>query len=79
MGWSELPSAARATATPGGTVIGFPALVDNLALVYNTKLFDEAGVAYPTDQWTWDDFRNAAKKINDPAKKIYGTAWSVKR
>ena len=77
VGWSELPSAARATATPGGTVIGFPALVDNLALVYNTKLFDEAGVAYPTDQWTWDDFRNAAKKINDPAKKIYGTAWSV--
>jgi multiple sugar transport system substrate-binding protein len=77
VGWSELPSAARLTATPGGTVIGFPAVVDNLALIYNKKLFDDAGVSYPTDQWTWDDFRNAAKKINDPAKKIYGTAWSV--
>jgi multiple sugar transport system substrate-binding protein len=77
VGWSELPPAARLTATPGGTVIGFPALVDNLGLIYNKKLFDAAGLAYPTDQWTWDDFRNAAKKINDPAKKIYGTAWSV--
>lgn len=77
VGWSELPPAARLTATPDGTVIGFPALVDNLALVYNKKLFDAAGVAYPDDQWTWDDFRNAAKKITDPAKKIYGTAWSV--
>jgi multiple sugar transport system substrate-binding protein len=77
IGWSELPLAARLTATPGGKVIGFPALVDNLALVYNKKLFDGAGLAYPTDQWTWDDFRKAAKKITDPAKKIYGTAWPV--
>jgi multiple sugar transport system substrate-binding protein len=77
VGWSELPEAARLTAAPNGKVIGFPALVDNLALVYNTKLFDDAGVAYPTDQWTWDDFRNAAKKITDPSKKIYGTAFSV--
>ena len=34
-----------------------PALVDNLALVYNKKLFDQAGLAYPTADWTWDDFR----------------------
>ncbi len=52
-----------------------PALVDNLALVYNKKLFDAAGVAYPTDTWTWDDFRAAAKKLTDSAKKQYGWAY----
>ena len=52
-----------------------PALVDNLALVYNKKLFDAAGVAYPTANWTWDDFRSAAKKLTDAGKKQYGWAY----
>ena len=30
-----------------GKVVGVPALVDNLGLVYNKKLFDEAGLALP--------------------------------
>ncbi|MEV6849877.1 ABC transporter substrate-binding protein [Actinoplanes sp. NPDC051411] len=76
-GWNEFSPAARETATVGGKVIGIPALVDNLALLYNKKLFDQAGVAYPTDQWSWDDFRAAAKKLTKPADKIYGTAYSV--
>lgn len=76
-GWNEIPAAAREVATAGGKVIGIPALVDNLALIYNKKIFDQAGVAYPTDQWSWDDFRAAAKKLTDTATKTYGTAYSV--
>jgi multiple sugar transport system substrate-binding protein len=76
-GWKELPDAARATATSGTKVIGIPALVDNIALIYNKKLFDAAKMAYPTDQWSWDDFRTAAKKLTDPAHNVYGTAYSV--
>jgi multiple sugar transport system substrate-binding protein len=75
--WGEFPAAARATATPDGQVIGFPAVVDNLGLIYNKSLFDAAGLSYPNDNWTWDDFRAAAKKLTDPAKKQYGTAYSV--
>ncbi|MEC1007166.1 ABC transporter substrate-binding protein [Bacillus subtilis] len=30
---------------------------------YNKDMFDEAGVPYPSDDWTWDDFLNAAKKL----------------
>ncbi len=52
-----------------------PALVDNLAIVYNKKLFQEAGVAPPTPDWTWDDFRAAAKELTDPSKKQYG--WLI--
>ena len=75
--WEEFPPAARQTATPNGHVIGFPAVVDNLALMYNKKLFQAAGLPEPTNTWTWDDFRAAAKKLTDPAKNVYGTAYSV--
>jgi multiple sugar transport system substrate-binding protein len=77
MAWEEIPQAARATATVDGRVIGVPALVDNLGLIYNPRLFDAAGLSYPTDDWSWDDFRAAAKALTNPAKNIYGTAYSV--
>lgn len=76
-GWDEFPEAARLTAEYDGKVMGFPAVVDNLGLLYNKDLFDKAGVAYPTADWTWDDFRAAAAKINNPEAKISGTAYPV--
>jgi multiple sugar transport system substrate-binding protein len=75
--WDEMPSAARTVATSNGKVIGVPALVDNLAVIYNKKLFDEAGLEYPKDDWTWEDFRITAKKLTDSSKNQYGTAYSV--
>lgn len=32
-------------------------------LYYNKDAFDLAGLAYPTDDWTWDDFKRAAKTL----------------
>ncbi|PLT28800.1 ABC transporter substrate-binding protein [Peribacillus deserti] len=32
-------------------------------LGYNKDMFDAAGVPYPKDDWTWDDFLAAAKKL----------------
>ncbi|MFZ2502639.1 MAG: extracellular solute-binding protein, partial [Nocardioides sp.] len=39
--------------------------------------FDQAGLDYPTNDWTWEDFRAAAKAISDPATNLYGTAYPV--
>jgi multiple sugar transport system substrate-binding protein len=76
--WDEFTAAARATAQPTGKkTIGFPAVVDNLSLIYNKTVFDKAGVAYPTANWTWDDFRTAAKKLTDAKTDTYGYAYSV--
>ncbi|MEN3304359.1 MAG: multiple sugar transport system substrate-binding protein [Micromonosporaceae bacterium] len=75
--WDEIPAAARTTATVDGHVIGVPALVDNLALIYNKKLFDAAHLGYPTDAWSWDDFRTAAKTLTDRPHNVYGTAYSI--
>jgi multiple sugar transport system substrate-binding protein len=58
-----------------GKIVGIPALVDNLAIVYNKKLFNDAGIGYPTANWTWDDFRSAARALTDPAKQQFGWAY----
>jgi multiple sugar transport system substrate-binding protein len=75
--WDEFPKAAQLTASPGGKTIGFPAVVGNLSLFYNPDLFDKAGLDYPTPDWTWDDYRAAAKTCTDPAAKVYGTSYPV--
>lgn len=76
--WDEFTGAARATAQPTGKkTIGFPAVVDNISLLYNKTVFDKAHVAYPTADWSWDDFRAAAKKITNSATQTYGYGYSV--
>lgn len=44
---------------------GIPKDWDLGALWYNKEIFDEAGVDYPTNEWTWDDMVEAARKIKD--------------
>jgi multiple sugar transport system substrate-binding protein len=74
-GWNHFYKVEREVATVNGKVTGIPALVDNLALVYNKKLFAQAGIAPPTANWTWSDFENAALKLTDPSKKQFGWAY----
>ncbi len=73
--WNDFWSVARQVATVNGKIVGVPALVDNLALVYNKKLFAQAGLSPPNSNWTWTDFENAAVKLTDPAKKQFGWAY----
>jgi multiple sugar transport system substrate-binding protein len=42
---------------------GLPRDFQTIVLFYNKDMFDAAGVAYPTDKWTYDDLRAAAKKL----------------
>jgi multiple sugar transport system substrate-binding protein len=74
-GWDHFFGFERTVATVNGKVIGVPALVDNLALVYNKTLFKQAGIAPPTPSWTWSDFQQAALKLTDPARKQFGWAY----
>jgi multiple sugar transport system substrate-binding protein len=57
-----------------GKYYGVPKDVGTMGLVYNKDLFDKAGIPYPNDNWTWDDMMNAAQKITDKSKGIYGIA-----
>lgn len=43
--------------------IAVPKDFDTNALWYNKDIFDKAGVAYPTDDWTFDDLAKACKEL----------------
>ncbi len=51
------------TFTVHGRVYGLPRDINTVALYYNKDLFDEKGVAYPDESWTWEEFLDAAKKL----------------
>jgi len=53
---------------------GIPKDWDLTALWYNKKLFDEKGVEYPNENWTWNDMVEAARKLTDKEKGVYGIA-----
>lgn len=42
---------------------GMPRDFQTVVLFYNKDMFDEAGIAYPTADWTYDDLRVAAKDL----------------
>ncbi len=48
-----------------------------LAVYYNKTLFDAAGVAYPQEDWTWDDFLSAAQALTISDADGKTTQWGV--
>lgn len=51
-----------------------PKDIDTIALWYNKAMFDEAGLPYPTADWTWEDMGEAARKLTKPDGSQYGMA-----
>ena len=43
-----------------------------MLLFYNKDLFDQAGIDYPTKDWTWDDAMTAAKAIRALGEDTWG-------
>lgn len=54
-----------------GKLYGVPKDKDIVALTYSKAIFDEAGVAYPDEEWTWDDLISASEQIYEKTGK-YG-------
>lgn len=48
---------------PDGKLEAMPLLANCFVFLYNKAMFDEAGVPYPTNDWTWDDFAEMAPKF----------------
>ncbi|WP_421726071.1 ABC transporter substrate-binding protein [Bauldia sp.] len=48
---------------PTGELNFFPTEWNNIVMYYNKDMFDEAGIAYPEADWTWDDFLETAKAL----------------
>ncbi|MEZ4658428.1 MAG: sugar ABC transporter substrate-binding protein [Caldilineaceae bacterium] len=60
-----------------GVQMCMPQNISSPVIYYNKTLFDAAGVAYPNDDWTWDDFVATAQAMtsdtdSDGVTDVYG-------
>jgi multiple sugar transport system substrate-binding protein len=60
----EIPSVEVSTVRAGKTYL-IPLQLATMVMFYAKKHFDEAGIAYPTDDWTMEDFMGMAEKLTD--------------
>lgn len=67
---SKFPEHVKETHTVNDILWGIPKDFDSIAVFYNKDLFDAAGVEYPSDDWTWDDFIATAKALT--TEDVYG-------
>lgn len=56
------------------SLYGLPYKQTRWVVYYNKDLFDAAGLPYPSDDWTWDEFRETAKALTkgEGADKQWG-------
>lgn len=59
-----------------GQIYAVPLQASACLMVGNKQLFEEAGVEFPTDSWTEEEFREAAVKMTDAEKKQYGVIYA---
>ncbi len=58
------------------TLWGLPRDASAFAIYYNEDLFDEAGLDYPAEGWTWEDFRAAGEEITALGGDVKGFGMS---
>lgn len=75
---SKIPEVFDQNLRYDGDYYGVPVNIASLALYYNKDLFDEAGIDYPNDDWTWDDLEEAAialsKEVDGEQQYGFGMA-----
>ena len=59
-----------------GRMYGFPTRTTGNVIYYNMNVFDEAGVPYPHEGWTWDDYLSIAQRLTVPGVR-YGAGMAV--
>lgn len=56
-----------------GKVIGLPTSLGATIIVYNKDIFDARGVAYPTADWTTEDYIEIASELVDAENRVWGS------
>ncbi|MGQ9632215.1 MAG: ABC transporter substrate-binding protein [bacterium] len=61
-----------------GKLYGLPRHPSPAAIFYNKNLFDQAGLSYPDETWTWEkEFMEAAKKLTKTDDRGRHIQWGV--
>ncbi len=61
-----------------GSTYGIPIGFTTHALFYNKDIFAEAGIAEPTNDWTWEDVQAASKTITEKCEGKKGFSFQMK-
>lgn len=74
-------SGATDQVTVDGSLYELPFRNDFWVLFYNKDLFDAAGVAYPTNDMTWDEYDALARQMTDTTfgSQVYGSHYHTWR
>ena len=65
----DYPESALTWAQYNGVQYGVPSGLNGPLFIWNKQIFDEAGVEYPTNDWSWEDFEKACQEIYDKTGK----------
>lgn len=71
--WPNVVGIARR----GSSLYAIPGDFTPMVVYYNKRLFDRAGVPYPKDDWTFDDFVRTARAVQTP-QSGKGAKWGFK-
>ncbi|MBR5355416.1 MAG: extracellular solute-binding protein, partial [Lachnospiraceae bacterium] len=63
----------RIAADEDGNQVGLCSGVNTYGIAYNPAMFKEAGVAEPTENWTWEDYKQACLTIHEKLN-VYGSS-----
>ena len=69
---ADFPKVAMDMYSRAGQVYAVPYDHGPNMLWYNAEMFKKAGVAAPTDKWTFDDLVDAARKLTDEKNGVWG-------
>ncbi|MGO8026727.1 extracellular solute-binding protein, partial [Rhizobium leguminosarum] len=61
-----------------GKYFGVPKATNTIALYYNKDMCKAKGLDPNKPPQTWDELGEDARKLTDPAKNVYGLAFSAK-
>ena len=70
---SKTTDAFLKTTQYNGAQIGITNGVNTYGIAYDPAMFAEAGVAEPTENWTWEDFKKASLAIHEKLG-VYGSS-----
>jgi len=72
--WDEYIAGPMESTMADGRHYGIPFATNCTALFYNKDMFDAAGIAYPDENTTWDDFHEMAKTLTKDGVTGFGNA-----
>ncbi len=72
--WSEYIEGPMNSTMMDGKHYGLPFATNCTALFYNKDILDAAGVEYPDENTTWEEFHEMAKKLTDYGVTGFGNA-----